>query len=118
MQGRICIVDHDLGNRGFLRECLEKEGHDVSVFDSGIQAKPFIINANFNIIILNCESPGIKEVNFLSEIKKYSHAKILLIVSKRGDPSLREAIESGVYGFIYKPFDPNEVCMMINCLIR
>jgi predicted RNase H-like HicB family nuclease len=32
--------------------------------------------------------------------------------------NVKEAIESGVYGFIYKPFNLDEVCMMVNCLTR
>ncbi len=117
MKGRICIVDHDLANRGYLRECLEKEGHEVVILGSGLQIGPCLAEQNFNVFILNLETPGVREKDLLSEIKKCRRPRMLLIVSERGDPFLKEAIDLGVYGFIYKPFDPEEVCTMVKHLI-
>jgi DNA-binding NtrC family response regulator len=118
MKGRICIVDHNLASRGYLRECLEREGHQVMILDSGFQISPFLYEEQLDIFILDIETPGVKEKKLLLEIKKSGPSRVLLIVSERGDPFLKEAIESGVYGFIYKPFNIDEVCMMVNCLIR
>jgi len=118
MTNRICIVDHDLSSRGYLRECLEREGHQVITFDSGYQIKPFLSAEYLDILILNMDSPGVKEKGLLLEIQKSYRPRILLIVSERGDPFLKEAIEAGVYGFIYKPFNLNEVCTMVGHLTR
>jgi len=118
MACKICIVDHDLASRGYLRECLEREGHQVVTFDSSSQIKPFLYGESLNIFILNMDSPGIKEKGLLLEIQKSCRPRILLIVSERGDPFLKEAIEAGVYGFIYKPFNLNEVCTMVGHLTR
>ena len=117
MKGRICIVDHDLANRGYLRECLEKEGHEVVILGNGLQVRSFVTEENFNVFILNIETPGVREKNLLSEINKSHRPRMLLIVSERGDPFLKEAIDLGVYGFIYKPFKPEEVCTMVKHLI-
>lgn len=118
MTNRICIVDHELASRGYLRECLEREGHQVITFDSGYQIKPFLSAEYLDILILNMDSPGVKEKGLLLEIQKSYRPRILLIVSERGDPFLKEAIEAGVYGFIYKPFNLNEVCTMVRHLTR
>jgi DNA-binding response OmpR family regulator len=118
MKGRICIVDHDLANRVYLRECLEKEGHYVMILDSGLQIKPYLSEGNFDIIILNIETPGVKEKDLLLDIRKARRPRILLIVSERGDAFLKESIQLGVYGFIYKPFKIDEVCTMVDHLTR
>ncbi len=118
MTSKICIVDHDLASRDYLRECLEREGHQVITFDSGYQIKPFLSAEYLNILILNMDSPGVKEKGLLLEIQKSHLPRILLIVSERGDPFLKEAIEAGVYGFIYKPFNLKEVCTMVDHLTR
>jgi DNA-binding NtrC family response regulator len=118
MASKICIVDHDLASRGYLRECLEREGHQVITLDSGYQVKPHLSEEYFNIIILNMDSPGVKEKGLLLEVQKSHRPRILLIVSERGDPFLKEAIDAGVYGFIYKPFNLKEVCTMVNHLTR
>ncbi|MDI7261836.1 MAG: response regulator [Thermodesulfobacteriota bacterium] len=118
MKGRICIVDHDLASRGFIRECLEREGLEVVILDSGFQVKPLLSRETFKIFILNIDTPGVREKSFLVELKKAQPSKILLIVSERGDSFLKEAIDLGVYGFIYKPFNPAEICTMVSHLIR
>ena len=118
MTNKVCIVDHDLASRGYLRECLEREGHQVITLDSGFQIKPYLFEEHHNILILNIDSPGIKEKGLLLEIRNSYRPRILLIVSERGDPFLKEAIEAGVYGFIYKPFNLSEVCTMVGHLTR
>jgi two-component system copper resistance phosphate regulon response regulator CusR len=118
MKGKICIVDHDLGSRGYLRECLEREGHDVRALDNGLQIKSYLSEENFDIFILNIDTPGIKDKSLLLEIKKSHRSRVLLIVSERGDAFLKEAIDLGVYGFIYKPFNYQEICTMVTHLVR
>lgn len=116
MKGKICIIDHDLSSLGYLRECLEREGHKVAILNSGFQVKPVLSEEQFNIFILNIDTPGVREKNLLLDIKKAHRSKILLIVSERGDPFLKEAIDLGVYGFIYRPFKLEEVCTMVSHL--
>ena len=118
MASKICIVDHDLTSRGYLREYLEREGYQVTTLDSGYQIKPYLSEVHFNVLILNIDSPGVKEKGLLLEAQKSCRTRILLIVSERGDPFLKEAINAGVYGFIYKPFNLQEVYTMVDHLTR
>jgi len=118
VRGKICIVDHDLASRGFLRECLEREGYEVIILDSGFQVKPLLNGEKVHIFILNIDTPGVREKSLLCELKKAEPSRILLIVSERGNGFLKEAIDLGVYGFIYKPFNPTEICTMVSHLVR
>jgi DNA-binding response OmpR family regulator len=118
MGSKICVVDHDLASRGYLRECLEKEGHQVITIDSAYQMKSFFSEEPFHILILNVDSPGVKEKGLLREIQKSHRPRILLVISERGDPFLKDAIDAGVYGFIHKPFNSREVCTMVDHLTR
>ena len=118
MKGKICIVDHDLASRGYLRECLEREGHDVRTLDNGLQIESYLFEEKFDIFILSVDTPGIKDKSLLLEIRKSHRSRVLLIVSERGDAFLKEAIDLGVYGFIYKPFNPQEICTMVTHLVR
>ncbi len=118
MGSKICIIDHDLASRGYLRECLEKEGHQVVTLDSGYQIRPRLSKEEFGILILNTDSPGVREKGLLRDIQNSHRPRVLLIVSERGDPFLKEAIDAGVYGFIHKPFNLTEVCTMVDHLTR
>ena len=118
MKSKICIVDHDLASRGYLRECLEKEGHFLTILDNGFQIRSHLSQEIFDVVILNVDSPGVREKNLLIEIKKVQRPRILLIVSEKGDTFLKEAIDLGVYGFINKPFNREEICTMVTHLVR
>lgn len=120
MKGKVCIVDHDLANRGFLRECLERDGYEVISLESGSQVGSFLTQEPlpFKVFILNIDTPGVREKALLLELKRLKPIRTLLIVSERGDPFLKEAIDLGVYGFIYKPFDPVEICTLVRHLIK
>jgi DNA-binding NtrC family response regulator len=118
MKGKICIVDHDLASRGYLRECLEREGHHVKILDNGFQVKPCIPEEDFDVFILNVDTPGVRDKNLLLAVKKSHRSRILLVVSERGDAFLKEAIDLGVYGFIYKPLSHEEICTMVTHLVR
>jgi DNA-binding NtrC family response regulator len=118
MKSKICIVDHDLASRGYLRECLEREGHFLTILDNGFQIKSHLSQEIFDVVILNVDSPGVREKNLLIEIKKAQQPRILLIVSEKGDAFLKEAIDLGVYGFINRPFNREEICTMVTHLVR
>ena len=118
MRGKICLVDHDLKSSDFLRECLENKGHQVVILKNGFLLKPYLSHEHFNLFILNLATPGIREKGLLFDIHQFHPSKILLIISERGDPFPKEAIDLGVYGFIYKPFNLKEVYTMVNHLTR
>jgi len=118
MKGTVCVVDHDLANRGFLRECLEREGLKVTTVSNGFEVRDYLSEAPFNIFILNIDTPGVRDKDLILGIKKTGRSRILLIVSERGDCFLKDAIDLGVYGFIYRPFNLHEVCTMVNHLVR
>jgi len=118
MKGRICVVDHDLASRGYLRECLEREGYHVVALDNSSHVKSCLEEDHFNVFILNVDTPGVREKDLLLNIKEAHQPRILLIVSERGDTFLKEAISLGVYGFIYKPFNLQEICTMVTHLTR
>ena len=118
MNGKILIVDHDLANRGYLRECLEREGYHVTALSNGLEVTDFLTKGLANIFILNIDTPGVRERDLLLQFKKTGQSRVLLVVSERGDPFLKEAIDLGVYGFIYKPFNLKEVCTLVHHLTR
>ena len=118
MAGKICVVDHDLASRGYIKNCLEEIGHQVVVLDNGNQIKPLLSAGKFNVFILNIDSPGVRERDLLHNIRRTSQSRILLMVSGGGDAFLKEAMDLGVYGFIHKPFNCGEVSTLVDHLTR
>ena len=118
MAGNILIVDQNSNYREILRALLEKRGYAVMVVEDGHKIGTLLGSATFDIIFLDSETGGIRNKGLFAEIKKECpHSYIILIVSKRGDGLIKEAMDAGAYGCIDKPFNPDEVLTMVHQLL-
>ena len=118
MAGKILIVDQNPNYREILRALLEKSGYMVTVLEDGHQISTVFDSVTFDIIFLDSETGGVRSKGLFAEIKKeYPHSYIILIVSKRGDGLIKEAMDAGAYGCIDKPFNPDEVLTMVHQLL-
>ena len=118
MAGKILIVDQNRNYREILRALLEKRGYVVTVFEDGHQVGTVFDDIAFDIIFLDSETGGVRDKGLFAKIKKESpDTHIILITSKRGNGLIKEAMDAGAYGCIYKPFNPDEVLTMVNHLI-
>ena len=118
MAENILIVDQNPNYREILRALLEKSGYVVTVLDDGHQIGTVLGSATFDIIFLDSETGGVRDKVLFAEIKKECpHSYIILIVSKRGNGLIKEAMDAGAYGCIDKPFNPDEVLTMVHQLL-
>jgi len=116
--GEILIVDQNPHYREILRALLEKRGYVVTVLEDGHRIGTVFDSATFDIIFLDSETGGVRDRGLFAEIRKECpHSYIILIVSKRGNGLIKEAMDAGAYGCIDKPFNPDEVLTMVNHLI-
>ena len=119
MKQRILIVDQDPNYREILTSLLEKKGYMVTALEYGYQIDTVLGSKSFDIIFLDSETGGIRGKGLFAKIKKECpDSYIILITSKRGDGFIKEAMDTGAYGCIYKPFNPDEVLTMVDHLIR
>jgi DNA-binding NtrC family response regulator len=118
MAENILIVDQNPNYSDILRALLEKRGYVVTVLDDGHQIGTVFDSETFDIIFLDSETGGVRDKFLFAEIrKKYPHSYIILIVSKRGNGLIKEAMDAGAYGCIDKPFNPDEVLTMVHQLL-
>ena len=119
MAGNILIVDQNLNYRGILEGLLEKSGYTVTSIEDGYQLSRLLKSKAFDIIFLDNETGGIRDKGLFMKIKtQCPQCHIIVIASKKGDGFIREAMEAGAYGCINKPFNPDEVLIMVRHIIR
>ncbi len=112
---RILIVDDDPAMRSLLSFRLESVGYEIAVCESGEQVKELIgTEFDFDLILLDVMLPGISGVDLLKEIKQEYADKQFLVMTAY--PSVKigvEAIKSGAFDFIIKPFDMEQLLQII-----
>jgi PAS domain S-box-containing protein len=76
---------------------------------------------NVNLIILDMELPDIHGLDLLRKIKsdkKYSHIPVIVLSGHNSPELLRNALKSGAFDFINKPFNIEEFTLKVNIAIE
>lgn len=111
---KILIADDDESMRFFLSEMLKKEGYLFETAVDGGDALSKIKRSSFNIAIVDLKMPKLSGMELLSEIKKVSPETVVIIITAHGTRNIAiEAIERGAYDYFTKPFDVNEMRIVI-----
>lgn len=120
---KILVIDDDTRLRSLLGRFLEENGFEVSLAKDAIEALELIkINEiakiNFDLLIVDVMLPNLNGIDFTSEFrKKYSTPVIML--TARGEPDDRiKGLESGADDYMPKPFEPKELLLRINNILK
>ncbi len=112
--GNILIVDDEKSMRDFLRIMLKKEGFDVSVAENGKEAIQLVRSEPFDLVLTDMKMPGAEGLDVLKEVNKASpHTPVILITAYATTESAVEAMKSGAYDYVTKPFNVDEIKLVI-----
>jgi class 3 adenylate cyclase len=109
---KILIVDDEEGVRISLKKVLHRDGYDITTAENGMEAID-IVREHINeieTVISDFKMPGLDGLETLMEIGKLNPEIIRIILT--GYATLDRAIESvnsGIDGFLTKPFDNKEI---------
>ncbi len=107
---RILVVDDDEHLRMVMQETLNSSGYTVEIADSGQQALDILNKESFDLIISDLMMPGIKGNELLKEAKKkYPDIGFFLISAYGTIETAVDAMKSGAYDFITKPFSITQI---------
>jgi len=115
MMANILIIDKNPDYREILAVLMGNRGHAVTVLESGYQIIDILGRTEFDIVFLDSETGGTGDKDLVSQIrKKCPNCYIILISSKRGNGFVKDAMDKGAYGCVSKPFNPDELLVMVN----
>ncbi len=109
-QEKILVIDDELFVRELLQEFLSKEGYNVYLAESGEKAINLIKTNRVEIALIDLKMPGMDGISTLKEIKKIAPETIAVILT--GYPTIEssiEALRSGAYDYVVKPFKLNDL---------
>lgn len=117
-QTKILIVDDELIIRESLAGWLERDGHNIMTADSGEKCLEILKKQSFDILLMDIKMDGISGVEVLKYVKEhYPDIDVIMITAFGSIPSSVEAMKAGAYDYLLKPFDPNELGVLIEKLI-
>lgn len=114
----ILVVDDDDRIRTLLKRYLTENGYRTSVAKDGAEARDLLGSVDFDLLILDVMMPGLSGFDLTEKIRAASNVPILLLTA-RGMPEDRiEGLERGADDYLSKPFEPRELLLRINALLR
>ncbi|MBT8331944.1 MAG: sigma-54 dependent transcriptional regulator, partial [Deltaproteobacteria bacterium] len=116
---KILIVDDELIMRESLAGWLERDGHVVQTAASGEEALEKIEEIHFDILLVDIKMEGISGLDVLRKVKESDpDAEVVMITAYGSIPSAIEAMKDGAFDYMLKPFDPNELGVLIEKIVQ
>jgi two-component system, OmpR family, phosphate regulon response regulator OmpR len=114
----ILVVDDDTRLRELLRSFLSRSGFRVSVAGHAAEARLRLAALDFDLIVLDVMMPGETGLDFAAELRRTDNVPILMLTAM-GDTKDRIAgLETGVDDYLGKPFEPRELLLRIQSVLR
>lgn len=118
-QTRILIVDDEMVIRESLAGWLRRDGYDVGTVASGEEAVDLLKQKGFDILLLDIQLDGMNGMELLSHVKEeYPDIDVVMITAFGSVQSAVQAMKSHAFDYLLKPFDPDELGLMIKKLVE
>ena len=114
----ILVVDDDNKIRELLKQFLNEKGFVVSTAINSEDAKSKIEIFNFNLIVLDVMMPGQTGYELTKELKQTKNLPVILLTAKGEVESRIHGLELGADDYLGKPFEPQELLLRINNIIK
>ena len=114
----LLVVDDDERIRGLLQKFLIRGGFLVSVARDAAQARRLLAGLEFDLIVLDVMMPGEDGIALTRDLRRHMTTPILLLTAKGETGNRIEGLEAGADDYLVKPFEPKELLLRINAILR
>jgi two-component system, OmpR family, phosphate regulon response regulator OmpR len=118
LQAHLLVVDDDERIRGLLQKFLIRSGFLVTTARNAAQVRRLLGGLDFDLLVLDVMMPGEDGITLTRDLRRTMATPILLLTA-RGEASNRiEGLEAGADDYLVKPFEPKELLLRINAILR
>ncbi len=115
----ILIVDDEESIRLLLSRILLMGKYECVLAADAAEARKFIKDQNFELILCDVTMPGESGIDFIRYVSAEYPDTATMMVTAVDDPEIAEtALKVGVYGYLIKPFNANEVIINVRNSLR
>ena len=111
---RILVVDDEAIARENLAYILGKDGHEVTAVASGEEALKHLEQTEFDLVLTDLRLPKVDGLEILQRTKELSPAtEVIVITGYATVATAVEAMQKGAYHYLAKPYQHNEVRLLV-----
>jgi DNA-binding NtrC family response regulator len=115
---RIVIVDDEIKITQLLSDRISEEGHSVATFSSAEEALPVIERNETDIVLCDLRLGGMNGLELLKRAKRAAPTTdfVMMTAYASADTAV-EAMREGAYEYLIKPFQMDEVVLLLRRIL-
>ncbi|MFQ5543576.1 MAG: sigma-54-dependent transcriptional regulator [Nitrospiria bacterium] len=116
---KILIVDNEKSMRDFLAIVLKKEGYQCQTAEDGQHALAIFEKTSFDLVLTDIKMPKMSGLELLKALKTVSpETATVMMTAFASTETAVEAMKEGAYDYITKPFQVDEVKLIIKNVLE
>lgn len=114
-QATIVVIDDDPVMRLSCKKILSKVGFRVEAFEDGAKGLDGVARLKPALVVVDLKMPGISGIDVISRVREIDPDIVTVVITGYATVSTAvEAMKSGAYDFLPKPFSPDELRLIVN----
>ena len=118
LDAHLLIVDDDERIRNLLQKFLIRNGFLVSAARDAAHARRILLGLDFDLIVMDVMMPGEDGVSLTRYLRETRTTPVLLLTAKGETEDRILGLEAGADDYLGKPFEPKELLLRINAILR
>ena len=114
----LLIVDDDERIRDLLKKFLIRAGFLVTAARDAAHARRVLSGLDFDLIVLDVMMPGEDGLSLTAALRETMTTPILLLTARGETDDRIKGLEAGADDYLPKPFEPKELLLRINAILR
>lgn len=116
---QILIVEDETALRSELVNLLEAQQYDVTSAADGQQAMQWLLDQNYDLILLDIMLPGQDGYSVLQNLRQLGlSTPVLILTARDAIPDRIQGLDSGADDYLTKPFSTDELLARVRALLR
>jgi putative two-component system response regulator len=118
-RARVLLVDDDQQTLSALGRILERAGHESVAVRQTSEARQRLVESEFALLLTDMDMPGESGLKLVEHaLAEHPETAPIMLAGVDAPELARAGIELGTYGYISKPFTPNEVMIAVDNALR
>jgi DNA-binding NtrC family response regulator len=115
MLAKILVVDDEEHMRKLFEKILTKEGHEVRTAANGNEAIGMLEHETFDLMISDLKMPVLGGMDLLKEVKaRHPDTPFIVITAYGTIGSAVEAMKAGAFDYLTKPFQKDDIRLVVS----
>jgi len=116
---RILVVDDEEIMRSSLSDWLKENGYEAMAVEDGYKAIEQVKREDYDLAIVDLKMPGMDGIETMKRINKIkSDLPVIIITAYATIETAVLAMKEGAADYIVKPFNPEEINLLINKILE